>query len=462
MSTDLSVLELKDAELKLWRFVQRVDFSIEKKQIQEDGHVGKKSVLNNFNVFEDSEGLLRIETRIKNKKLLTYKESNPIVLLPSSHLVKLFLEKLHFSTKHGSVSEVLFKARKKFWIIRARQRIQGIVKGCIICKKARLSRPIPIMADLPLDRMNPTYPFTVVGLDHFGPFHVKIGSETKKSYGLIVTCFVTRAINLEWSEDLSANKLMNALRRHCARYGYPAKIHSDNSKTFEKGSKHIDSWGGFVLTDGIQKLISDEGIEWNFISPLSPWKGGVWERLIRSVKEKLKKTIGKGLWNYDDIVTLFCEVSSVLNSRPLVYVSDSDTDQFPLTPELFITGGMPKMLSRDFEDGYISNASLRSAEKSRRNNINQFWRIWVDYYLKLLRGVHEVVANLPFKNPEIGQIVLVEQIKASPYFWPLGRIIEVYPDDKGIVRTVRVLLGNGEIYVRPTKLLRYLELDKAI
>jgi len=375
-------------------------------------------------------------------------------------LVKLYIENIHARTKHGNVSEVMFKVRKRLWIIRARQRIQNVIKGCLVCRKSRLGKQIPILGDLPDDRTNTSYPFTVVGLDHFGPFYTKIGTKTVKSYGLIITCFGTRSINIEWSEDLTADRLMNALRRHCARYGYPRKVYSDNSKTFQKGRNHMISWGNFIVTSGLQKFISDEGIEWVFISPLSPWKGGVWERLIRSIKEKLRKVVGRGLWQYDELITLFAEVSSIINSRPLTYVSDSDVSQFPLSPELFLTGGMPKLLLRCSESGEVSNKELRSAEKRRRSNIIVFWKVFIEDYLKQLRGVHEVNPRSTFKSPYVDQIVLVEQVTSNPYFWPLGRITKVYPDDKGVVRTVKVKLGSGETYVRPTKLIRYLELDK--
>ena len=117
---------------------------------------------------------------------------------------------------------------------------------------------------------------------------------------------------------------------------------------------------------------------------------------------------------------------------------------------------------RDTDDETISNKELRLAEKKRRSNILAFWKLWIEGYLKQLRGVHENNPKSSFKNPSIDQVVLVEQVNSNPYFWPMGRIVEVYPDEKGIIRTCKVKLGNGETYVRPTRLLRYLELDKVI
>ena len=54
------------------------------------------------------------------------------------------------------------------------------------------------MADLPRNRISPGEPpFTSVGVDCFGPFHVKHGRSRVKRYGVIFTCLALRAVHIK-------------------------------------------------------------------------------------------------------------------------------------------------------------------------------------------------------------------------------------------------------------------------
>jgi hypothetical protein len=53
------------------------------------------------------------------------------------------------------------------------------------------------MASLPKEKLPFVRPFSTSGLDFFGPFNTVIGRRTEKRYGLLITCFSTRAIHLE-------------------------------------------------------------------------------------------------------------------------------------------------------------------------------------------------------------------------------------------------------------------------
>lgn len=66
---------------------------------------------------------------------------------------------------HGAVIQA------GFHIERGRQLIRELIKDCVLCKKLRGSAGSQLMADLPPARLEETPPFSVVGVDVFGPFH---------------------------------------------------------------------------------------------------------------------------------------------------------------------------------------------------------------------------------------------------------------------------------------------------
>ena len=77
---------------------------------------------------------------------------------------------------------------------------------------------------------------------------------------------------------------------------------SDNFRTF--------------LSKELKVFLLEKRIEWNFILQKSPWWGGFYERLIRVVKDCLKKVLGRAKLNYEEMETLLCEVEGAINSRP--------------------------------------------------------------------------------------------------------------------------------------------------
>lgn len=80
------------------------------------------------------------------------------------------------------------------------------------------------MADLPEDRIQPTPPFSNVGVDTVGPWTTtqlptRGGTVNQKRWALMFTCLVSRAVYLEAIEELSTASFINALRRFIAIRG---------------------------------------------------------------------------------------------------------------------------------------------------------------------------------------------------------------------------------------------------
>ncbi|GFU30813.1 integrase catalytic domain-containing protein [Trichonephila clavipes] len=77
-------------------------------------------------------------------------------------------------------------------------------------------------------------------------------------------------------------------------------------------------------------------ITWKFIPSTAAWWGGFWERLVRTVKELLRRTLGKAIFTYEELLTILCECEKFVNSRPLTYLSEDTQDLTPITPVRFL------------------------------------------------------------------------------------------------------------------------------
>ena len=95
-------------------------------------------------------------------------------------------------------------------------------------------------------------------------------------------------------------------------------------------------------------------ISWIFNLERAPWWGGVFERLIRSVKQCLK-IIGRAKLTHEELLTIVTEVEMIVNSRPLSYVSQKDLEE-PITPSHLLIGkrvlSLPDSLCYEDDEGY--------------------------------------------------------------------------------------------------------------
>jgi len=124
------------------------------------------------------------------------------------------------------------------------------------------------MADLPSDRLTPDEPpFSYVGIDFFGPLHVKQGRSTVKHHGCLFSCLTMRATHIEVTESLETDLFINALRRFVSRRGMPKMIRSDNGTNLTGGEREIreaiSSWN----QQKIEGFLHQKNVEWKFNPP---------------------------------------------------------------------------------------------------------------------------------------------------------------------------------------------------
>lgn len=175
-------------------------------------------------------------------------------------------------------------------------------------------------------------------------------------------------------------------------------------------------------------------IEWSFNCPGASHHGGVWERLIRSIRQVLPSVLKQQDLTEEGLHTVLCEVEAILNSRPISTVSDDPQDLEPLTPNhILLLKSEPV-----FPPGLFCKTDLYIRRRWRQVQYiaDIFWKRWTHEFLPLMQERQKW--NKTRKNFVVGDVVLVVDSTAPRGSWILGRIEEVMPDRNGLVRTVKV------------------------
>ena len=87
----------------------------------------------------------------------------------------------------------------------------------------------------------------------------------------------------------------------------------------------------------MQQFLATKQIKWSNILAKAPWFGAIYERLIKTVKRCLKKTLKNSKVTVNELNTLLAEIECLINNRPLTYQSSDDFGKV-LTLSYLITG----------------------------------------------------------------------------------------------------------------------------
>ena len=442
----LSVSEMKLAEKEILKFVQRETFSNEISCLASDHDVSKDSRLKNLCpiLFDD---LLCVGGRLQFSKL-SYENMHPIILPSHHHVTDLIIRRCHEKNGHVGTQQVLNYLRERYWIVRGLSSVKRVINKCFQCRR-NFRIPVPQrMANLPLERVDSNKtPFSYVGVDFFGPMYIRCNRSIVKRYGCLFTCFSCRAVHIEVSHSLTADSFLCCLSRFIARRGQPEVLFSDNGTNFVGAESELKACLRSFDKSKISNSLLLRGIEWRFTTPSSPHLGGVWERMIRSVKGVLRSIVGKQVLNDESLLTFLSEVERILNDRPLTTVSSDVRDPDVLTPSKILS---LHSCSRPLVQSGKDISSLKKQWKQAQVNADIFWRRWTKEYLPILQ--HRSRWLRKRRNFRPGDVVLVVDDLQPRGKWPLGLVISVRAGRDGLVRTVEIRSQNNRKVVSVSRL----------
>ena len=449
----MTTTDIMMAEYVILLHVQRTSYHDEIKRITVGQPVKKSSSLFQLSPILDENSILRVSGRIKHSSLeRTRKEP---YIIPHTHPLALLIARDCHDISHSGREWTLGIIRKKYWITRARKIIAKVSRDCSMCKLLFATPPQQKMADLPPARLTFDRPaFAMTGVDCFGPFLVRCRRSEVKRYGCIFSCFNTRAIHIEILPNLDTDSFINGLRRFVSRRGVPEELWSDNGTNFRGASNELSRSFKSLDQEKIHHYCSKESIVWKFNPPCASNMGGVWERMIRTVRRVLNGILQKNVRLTDDILSTFmCEAESIVNGRPLTKISDDSIDPPVLSPNhLLLLKEGPRIPPGEFSEADM----YRRRWKHVQHLANTFWRRWLAEYIPELQKRQRW--NVEKSNLKEGQIVLVTKENTLRGLWPLGIIVGLCYGLDGLVRTVKIKTTTGEI-VCPINTIVLLEAD---
>ena len=484
LDINLTRSELQEAEVLIVKTVQKCCFADELSRLHEGNEVAKNSKLRDLNPSLNEDGLIVHNSRILLQESDPHSVARPPIL-PKHHRIdgkksgecglccnivtKLILHH-HVRNLHCSFNTTRLHVRRRYFILGGASTIRKALYTC----KQRNCRPVANVAlqmgRLPLERsdVGTLECFKNVAMDYLGPFRVshrcdkdKCPHGVEKAYILLSTCFLSRAIHLEVTRDLTTEEWLNAFRRLVARRGKPQLLYSDNATTFRAGDKELKTALKRLDTRRLShELLSQHGCEWKFSKAKSPWENGLSERLVQSVKRALRKILGSCTLTFDGFVTTIIEIEAIINDRPLATIDDAQ--MLPITPAQLVAG-RPLTALADPPNSKDVNEQLDFPQMwwKRRLMLNGFWKRWNHDYLLQLSPLRK------WKRSDedllnIGDVVVIREHDAPRNTWKIARILELYKNQRGYVTSVKLKTPHGRPIHRSVRNVALLEKDQTI
>ena len=425
---DVSATQLKEAEL-LW--VKEAQTSITEEDL--------RTKFVKLSPKRRPDGLITVGHRMEKWMQMSY-NNNKLLLLPYDHpMAKLYVVMIHNSlhlSGYTSIAATTSRVRLKFWITRLETMVKSIKHKCVECRKINKARlkESQAMAQLPSDRLKPAPAWYSITVDFFGPLEVK-GEVNKrsrgKSYGVIFTCNLVRAVHIDLSPDYSTDSFLSALRRFMSLRGTPSIIRSDRGSQLIGADRELREMINGLDVQKLKRFGAEKGFEWDFSPAEAPWYNGCAESMVRAAKKSMAATLRGQILTRSELLTVLYEVANLLNERPIGKQSKDIEDGTYLCPNDLLLGRATSRIPGGPFEEYVSSKKRFNFVQSI---VDAFWVKMTRQYFPSL--IIEQKWHTASRNVRQGDIVMVQDSNALRGEWRLARISKTHPSSAGRVRKV--------------------------
>ncbi|XP_049870067.1 uncharacterized protein LOC126369610 [Pectinophora gossypiella] len=441
--------ELQHALLLIIKHEQSIHFCDELESLRKGKCVQKP--LKSLHPFLDKDGLLRVGGRLDNSEV-PISQKHPIILAKTSRITELLIQSEHIRLLHAGPKLLLSNLNQKYWLINGIRQIKKVTHKCLVCFRLKASAAKQLMGSLPQHRVTACRPFQKIGIDFAGPVQVKNSRIRKalvsKGYVCIFVCFVTKAIHVELTSDLTTEAFLACFKRFISRRGLPSDVFCDNGGCFRGARNQLAELYKLNSSNDHQTLVqayaAKEGIKFHFTPSYAPVFAGLAEAAVKSMKFHLKRIVLNSALTYEQLNTVLCQIEAVLNSRPILPLSEDVSDYCYLTPGHFLVGTALTMYPEvDISDTKTNRLGFW---KHCINLQQRFWKAWHKCYLNTLQNRGKWCDPMP--NVCVGNLVLMREPNSPPLVWPMARVVEVFPGKDGKVRALTLKTADGKSYNR--------------
>ncbi|XP_062549432.1 uncharacterized protein LOC134214000 [Armigeres subalbatus] len=182
--------------------------------------------------------------------------------------------------------------------------------------------------------------------------------------------------------------------------------------------------------------------------------GGIWERMVRSVKEAML-VLNDGRRLTDEVLlTTLSEAEDMINTRPLTYRSLEPTDVEAITPNHFLRG-VVRAADLNTSGPTKMAEALRNMYKRSQYLADRMWERWYKEYLPTINQRTKWYDDS--KALQVGDLVFVVDGRNRKN-WTRGVIEEVFAGKDGKIRQANVRTAGG-VFRRATANLAVLEIQ---
>jgi hypothetical protein len=210
----------------------------------------------------------------------------------------------------------------------------------------------------------------------------------------------------------------------------------------------------------VQDLLARRNLLWIFSASLAPWWGGFWERMVRSVKDLLRRSNGRACLAYDELEASLIEIESVINARPLNYIGEGADDPLPITPNQFLNNRRSTCATPEPAVNLLAptstSAVLVELDKERREYVSNICSRFIEDYVMQLDNFQ--TKGKPGQKIRVGEVVLIHDENTKRLMWSTGLVLELRKSRDGLVRSVVLRSPNGNVINRAIQCLYPLEI----
>ena len=232
----------------------------------------------------------------------------------------------------------------------------------------------------------------------------------------------SRALHTEIVFTLDASALMNAIHRFSSRRPGLKKLISDNGSNLRAAASILKKELK-KLNEDLQPGLQKMGVEWEFIPPRNPHRGGVWERIVGLIKAHMATALSSGdVPKIDTFQTALIAIEAVINRRPLTSVSSDARDPIPLSVDMVMN---PAILYGS-DPVVIPNNARTEADKMKYrwkqafDRLNLFTKRFVAEYIAVL--ANRAKWRKTTTDIKVNDLVIIVDESKKRKNWETGRV----------------------------------------